>query len=144
MSARCTNSFDGGNRRPSRETDLITPDASFFEPSSLAMCALRASQRAICVQNQRAASAYLESHPVIPVQPILDLVRGRCLVSVDARHPRAPRSLAQPADQRVDGRRRPARLELDAAVWQVSHPAGDAETPGLVRRRGAEPDTLDA
>jgi hypothetical protein len=102
------------------------------------MCALRASQRA------KDKSAYLESVPIIPASPILDLVGRRHLVGVHARHPRAARPLGQPGAERVDGGRRPAGFELDASVGQVPHPPLDAETPRLVRRRGAETDTLHA
>src|SRR3954468_8248075 len=130
MSARCANAFDGGKRRASRETDLITPDASFFELSSLAMCALPASQRAN-PWNPCTASAYLESVPVIPAQSILDLVPTGRLVSVHARHPRTPRTLAQPGHQRVHGGRCAMGLELDASVGKVANPAVDAQATRL-------------
>src|SRR3954465_12697776 len=90
----------------------------------------------------RPTSAYLESIPVIPAQPILDLIRRGYLVHVDAGHPRAPRSLAEPGAERVHRRRGATRLQLDASIGQVANPAVDAGGGGLMCRRGAEPDAL--
>ncbi len=136
MSARSANSFDGGNRRPSRETDWMTPDASFFEPS-LAMCALRGkSASKVSVSRNR--------------------LRNSRLADLGSRRSRASRRRPRPSPARRAGPRRsqatsastaagaPRGLDLDAAVGQVSHPARDAETPRLVRRRGAEADALHA
>jgi hypothetical protein len=105
------------------------------------MSALRASQRAICVQSGLQTSAYLES---IPVFPIFDLIRGGELVGVHPRHPRAARPLREPTDERVDRCRGTVGLELDASIGEVPYPAGDAQTSRLVRGAGPKTDTLDA
>jgi hypothetical protein len=100
------------------------------------MCALRG--------HLSEKSAYLETAPVIPVLSILDLIPGGQLVDVHTRHARAAWSSSEPGAERVDRRRRAAGLQLDASVGPVSHPAVDAETSRLVRRRGAKADTLNA